>query len=276
MTSLSEAAARLARSAMALKKRREKDALTRKHQKKIAAFFRQQKAAVLEDLGKNRHLFSESYRKLAEESPVDLTLQNWDRIWEMISNDTSGELQKVIFNAEVEGVVWGAENLKKAIPLFDKKSSFNLANPRAVKWFQDNGGSVDRIKGIQQTTGDSLKRVIGTAIDEGWAYTQTAKEIRKLFDGPISRDRAQRIAVFESGQAYEAGNMLFAQSLKDDGVRMEKMWMTSHDEKVRPEHAANEAEGWIPIDQIHQTGHQEPPTDPGCRCYEIYREAPGS
>jgi uncharacterized protein with gpF-like domain len=112
-----------------------------------------------------------------------------------------------------------------------------------------------------------------TAIDEGWSYGQSAKEIKKLFDGPISRDRAQRIAVFESGQAYEAGNNAFAKSLEDDGVTMEQHWMTSHDEKVRPEHAANEAEGWVPMGHVFSSGDTEPPTDPGCRCYMIFQAA---
>jgi uncharacterized protein with gpF-like domain len=133
---------------------------------------------------------------------------------------------------------------------------------------------VDYIKGINRTTGDSLKRVIGTALDEGWSYSQTAKEIQKLYDGPISRDRAQRIAVYETGKSYEKGNELFARSLEDDGVTMEEHWETSKDEKVRPEHTANEAEGWVPMGHVFGSGHTEPPTDPGCRCYMAYREAP--
>jgi len=270
---LYEAAARLSRAVIALKKRREKDTLARKHQKKIAAFFRAQKAQVLDRMKEQEYLFSESFRRLSEETIIDFTLQNWDRIWEVIANGSSGDLQKIIFQAEADGVIRGSEQLKKAIPLFDKKSSFNLANPRAVQWFSDRGGSIDYIKGIQSTTGDQLKSIIGKAIDEGKSYTQTAKEISEKFDD-FTRDRAQRIAVYETGQAYEEGNMLFSQSLKDDGLVMEKKWMTSHDEKVRPEHQANEAEGWIPIDQYHGTGDYIPPSDLGCRCYEEYREAP--
>jgi hypothetical protein len=273
MIALPEAAARLTRAVVAYRKQREKNRLARIHQKKIAAFFQMQKGIVLDQLKERQYLFSESYRTMAREATIDLTMQNWDRIWEEITNNTTGDLQKIIFSAEVDGVVAGSDQLKKTI-LFDKKSTFSLANPRAVKWFTDNGGSVDYIKGIQKTTGDSLKRVIGTALDEGWSYTSTSKEIQKLYDEPISRARAQRIAVYETGSAYEQGNKLFAESLVDDGITMQEHWMTSHDEKVRPEHAANEAEGWVEMGHTYSSGDTAPPTDPGCRCYKEYRQAP--
>jgi uncharacterized protein with gpF-like domain len=269
---LAEAAARLQFAAIGTLKQRQKDRLAAKHQPKIAAFFRSQKRQVLAALSQEKYLFTESYRQLSEEI-TQLTLQNWDRIWDKIASDSLPDLQKVVFNAEAEGVIQGAEQLKKVLP-FNAKSTFNLANPRAVKWFTDKGGSVDYIKGINSTTADSLKRVISTALDEGWSYQSTAREIQKLYDGPISRARAQRIAVFETGQAYEKGNELFARSLEDDGVTMEESWQTSKDSKVRPEHTANEAEGWVPLGHVFNSGDSEPPTDPGCRCYKIWRQAP--
>ena len=115
--------------------------------------------------------------------------------------------------------------------------------------------------------------MITTGLDEGWSYSQTAREIRKLYDGPISTKRAQLIATHEAAQAYEAGNRAFADTLKDDGIIMEKMWTTSHDDRVSDGCEVNEADGWIPIDQPHSSGHQEPPRFPGCRCYEQYRQA---
>jgi hypothetical protein len=273
---LTEAAERLQIAAIGTLKQRQKDRLARKHRPRIAAFFRSQKRAVLDALAKEKYLFTESYRRLTEDT-TQLTLSQFDRIWDTISDETIAELQRVVFNAEVDGVAAGADQLKKLLPFDPSKkagTTFNLANPRAVQFFKSTGGSVDYIKGINRTTGDSLKRVIGTALDEGWSYSQTAREIQKLYDGPISRDRAQRIAVYETGKSYEKGNELFARSLEDDGVTMEEHWETSKDERVRPEHTANEAEGWVPMGHVFSSGHTEPPTDPGCRCYMAYREAP--
>lgn len=274
---LTEAAERLQARAIGALKQRQKNRLAAKHRPRIAAVFRNQKRQVLDALAQQKYLFTESYRGMLTEETTQLTLQQWDRIWDEIAAKTLPEMQRAVFSAEVDGVVAGADQLRKVLPFdLSKKpgTTFNLANPRAVRWFMDNGGSVDKIKGIQATTGDSLKRVIGTALDEGWSYGQTSREIQKLYDGPISRVRAQRIAVFETGSAYEQGNKLFAESLVDDGIEMQEMWVTSHDSKVRDEHAANEAEGWVPLGHVFSSGHTEPPTDPGCRCYMIYRQAP--
>lgn len=49
---------------------------------------------------------------------------------------------------------------------------------------------------------------------------------------------------------------------------MEKAWETSNDEKVRPEHIANQAEGWIPMEKTWKgTGDDYAPSqDINCRC----------
>jgi hypothetical protein len=271
MIPLFEAAARLSSAAIGLRKRREKAALARKHQKKVAAFFRRQKALTLDALGRQEYLFHESYRRLSEET-TELTAAQWQRIWEEIARQSTPDLQEAIAAAEADGLIYGAEQLKRSLP-FDAKTTFNLANPRAVAWFQQNGGSIEKIAGIQRTTGDQIKTIITKAIDEGWSYNQTAKEISEKFDG-FSRDRAQLIAVNETAQAYEEGNMLFAQSLKDDGITMVKKWMNSGDDKVSDGCLENTADGFIPIDQYHSSVHQQPPRFPGCRCWEIYEQAP--
>lgn len=278
MTPLSEAADRLNRAAIGLLKRREIDRIAAKHRPKLTAFFRRQRDLTLERFKAYDFLFAESYRTLREEVHPNelLTTHDWDRLWTEIDRDTFDDLQQVIAGVESEGMLKGGNQLLKQLQpggVTPTSAMWTLSNPRAVAWFQSTGGSIDYIKGIQDTTKGSLKRVISTAIDEGWSYNSTAREIQKLFDGPISRDRARRIAVYESGQAYEAGNQAFAASLQDDGLTMEEHWMTSHDEKVRPEHAANEAEGWVPMGHTFSSGDTEPPTDPGCRCYMIYRAA---
>lgn len=75
------------------------------------------------------------------------------------------------------------------------------------------------------------------------------------------------IAVNEIGRAYgwadhEPGRVL------SDNYEMEKKWETSNDEKVRPEHKANEDEGWIAFDKTWSaTGDEYAPSmDINCRC----------
>ena len=268
---IAEAAGRLQQAAIALRKQREKNALARTHRRVFAVFFRKQKSMTLAALADQQHLFTESYYRLSEGN-IYLTLAQWDRMWETIAGDTFKDLQQAVFNAEVDGIVKGAEQMHRSVG-YDRKTSFSLVNPRAVEWFQQKGGSIDLIKGIQQTTADQLKRLVSTAIEEGHAYTEIAKDISDRFDD-MTRSRAQRIAVYETGSAYEKGNFLFAKSLEDDGTQMQEQWTTSHDERVRPEHTANEDEGWVELGHIFSSGNTEPPTDPGCRCYMLYREAP--
>jgi hypothetical protein len=189
-----------------------------------------------------------------------------------IAFDTGPELQKILLRIERESLKQGADQMKVQFKGFDPDKSFDLDNPRAVAYFRKTGGSVSYIKDIQDTTATSIKSLVTNALENGWSYGKTATALRKLFDGPISRRRAELIAVTETAKAYEAGNRAFADSLKDEGVVMEKMWMNTDDQKVSDGCKANHQDGWIPLDQEHDSGDQEPPRFPGCRCWEIYRE----
>jgi hypothetical protein len=274
---LTRAINRFTAAAIRLQKVREKDALAKAARLDVERFFQAQYGMVM-----LRFWHMQEYFPQPEPEPVRLmeakkspdpapaALKRWADIWHSIETETTPALQETIVGVERAALPKGADQLRNQLGL---EISFRLANPRAVAWFMKHGGSVDYIRGIQQTTAESLNRVITTALDEGWSYTQTAREIQKLYDGPISRQRAQLIATNESAQAYEAGNRAFADTLVDDGVEMEKMWTTSHDDRVSDGCEENESDGWIPIDQPHSSGDQEPPRFPGCRCYEQYRQA---
>lgn len=257
------------------KKVRTKEVLAKRHTANMAAFFHQQKVMVMQDL---------SWKMLSKPEGIGvreleishITPAIWDRIWKQVTKKTSPLLKEVIVSMEADGLHAGSNTMKDAIQgkisfKFDKKTTFNLANPRAVAWFHEHGGSVDYIKGIQQTTGDQIRTIIEEGLKKGQSYTQTAKQISEQFD-EFSRSRAQRIAVYETAQAYEQGNMLFAQSLKDDGIEMEKFYQTSEDDRVSELCRGNQDDGWIPIDQYHKSGVQEPPGHLNCRCFELYRQ----
>lgn len=270
MTTLTEAADRLNRAAIGLKKLRKIDAIASKHRLKISAFFRKQKTLTLEKFAGYKFLFTEEYRTLREEVRPNelLTTHDWDRLWQDIDRETFDQLQSIIAGVEADGVLEGGRLLQKTINPTGK--FWDLSNPRAVQWFQRYGGSVQYIRGINETTRDLIQTVVTKAIDTGQSYTQTAKEIADTFDG-MSIDRAQRIAIHEATQAYENGNLMFAQGIEDDGVEMEKAWNTSRDEKVCDTCNENEAVGYIPLDDVFPSGHLIPPAHNGDRCYATYR-----
>ena len=273
---LSTMAERFTSATIYLKKVRDKNRIARAHLPQVRAFFLKQEKMVLLRLQMLQSFYQPipGPRQMEEKRPVSTeALKRWDELWQGVEFDTNADLQKAITAIEREGLQAGADQLATQLR-FDAKSTFALANPRAVAYFEKNGGSLKYIKDIQKTTAESLKRVITTGLDEGWSYNQTAREIQKLYDGPISRQRATLIATNEAAHAYEAGNMAFSQSLKDEGIRMEKMWQNSGDDRVSDGCLENTADGWIPIDEPHSSGDQNPPRFPGCRCYEVYREAP--
>ena len=70
----------------------------------------------------------------------------------------------------------------------------------------------------------------------------------------------------EIGDAYAEGNLIVAQELAAAGIEMEKAWSTVGDDKVSELCAGNEAQGWIPLEDAFQSGHQRPLGHPGCRC----------
>jgi hypothetical protein len=251
---------------IARRKVREKAALAKKHRAAFARFFRMQGLMVLEKLESLQHRFP------AKAGPLPKAMdQAWMRIWEEIDRDTFDELQDIVTKAEESGLLAGGQ-LAEYQFINPTGKFWDLKNPRAVAWFRQNGGSVQYIKDIQDTTKDQIQTVIANALDTGQSYQKTAQEIRATFDG-FTRERAQRIAVFETGKSYEAGNRALVDEISGAGIEMQERWVTSHDDKVRPEHAANEAEGWQPLNHVYSSGDTEPPTDPGCRCYKEYRQA---
>jgi hypothetical protein len=269
-------------------KRRENDALVRKHLPQIKTFFRAQRDLYLDRLANYQNLFPESnrvdrsadyYFKLIEQDR-QMTLRDFDQIWSAVDKETFGDLQDVVTGYEEAGYKSG---IKTGGDLYEGPKvnfAFDLDNPRAVNWFAQNGGSVDYIAGIQGTTADRLKTVITKGLEENKTYDQMARDIKATFNRfngskvGITNSRARTIAVNEIGNAYEAGNRGFIDELVSvGGVKMEKMWENSHDDDVTPECELNTEDGWIPLNQPHTSGHQQPMRFPRCRCFELYREA---
>lgn len=272
---LTQAITRFTAAVIGLQKTHEKEQIAKAHLLDLEKVFEDQYHLLMFRFQFMQEYFpdKEPGRVMEAKKPINsAAMKRWMEIWEDVETKTTRPLQEAITAIEYEALLKGAAQLKTQMR-FDVKSTFTLTNPRAVAWIQKTGGSLSYIKDIQKTTKESLKGLIAQGLDNGWGYTQTAKEIRKLFDGPITTRRAQLIAVTESARAYEAGNRAFADSLKDDGIEMEKLWTTSHDDRVSDGCRANEANGWIPIDEAHTSGDQEPPRFPGCRCFEQYRQA---
>ncbi|MFA6364715.1 phage minor head protein [Methanoregula sp.] len=272
---LSRAITRFTTATIGYQKVRDKDRIARNHEQHLRAFFEEQSRLTLMHFTRMREYFPPDIpiKALEAGNPAKTeALKKLDKIWSDIEKETDEDLQNVILGVEKDGILSGADQLKGQLK-YDPKTTFSLANPRAVKYFKETGGSLKYIKDIQDTTRDRLKTIITDALDTGQSYSKTAKIISDAFNGEIGRDRARLIAVTESARSYETGNHIFAQSIQEDGVKMEKSWQNSGDGKVSEGCLENSAAGWIPIDEDFPSGDQEPPRFPGCRCWAIYREA---
>lgn len=151
-----------------------------------------------------------------------------------------------------------------------------IAHARAV--------AAAQVTRINATTRDQLRTVITNAVEHGWSWNRTAEAIserykefagRPLFPSQTYKSRAEMVAAYEIGDAYEAGNEAQARQAEAEGIPMEKGWLNAGDARVRPAHRENAAAGWLPLDATFPDGSTRSPTDAGCRCAMMHRVKPG-
>lgn len=154
---------------------------------------------------------------------------------------------------------------------------FSLVNTEAIQYLEalrtlhlsDFRGSITR------QTKDRIKRILIESAEKGRSYSETAKIIRDQGDaGVFSRARGELIAVNQVGRAYGEGNMeIVDKFIARTGTTVQKYWQTIEDDRVTPECAANEAEGWIGFNTAFSSGDENAPreSNPRCRCVTAFR-----
>lgn len=227
-------------------------------EKAMAKAFAAQGAKLLTKLSEAR--VQEAYG-LREAGDFD-----WEKAFDVTANQTLADFVDPITSA-VEASIQAATDATVADLKLD--TSFDLKNPRAVKYIKSRGA--ENVKGINETTKSQLQTLIAKAIEDSKSYTEITKLIRQAFVD-FSQYRARLIAVTEVGNGYEAGNRMLIDDVIDGGLAMEKSWLTVGDANVDPECADNEAQGWIDVDQLFGSGHDQPLAHPNCRCTCLYRQ----
>ncbi len=146
--------------------------------------------------------------------------------------------------------------------------SFDLASPRAVSFLKDYGA--EQVKLIDGTTKDDMRRLLVTAADEGRSYTWLARQIRGQYQD-YTKHRSELIAVTELGNAYQEGLLATVQDASTLGLTFEKQWFTSGDDRVSDGCRANQAVGWIALNEAFPSSHMRPLRFPSCRCACLYQ-----
>jgi hypothetical protein len=201
---------------------------------------------------------------------------------------SEGELEPVFRQSELESEQAFAKPLENAVKVMlmagaqgligemELGISFTLRNPAAEAYIRAHGAAL--IAGINETTRSEVRTLLAQAMEEGWSYGKTAKELIRRYEefaegrpqGHIA-SRAHGIAITEAGNAYEAGNYQAVQEMVAMGVKMEKSWDTSGGGDTCEDCVTNAAEGWIDFGQVHSSGDDHPLAHPYCKCDEFYQ-----
>lgn len=134
----------------------------------------------------------------------------------------------------------------------------------------------DAGESIHQEIVDTLQ----AGLDEGETLDELAERTRAAFNG-ISKDRAEMIAVTETGVAYESARQ---ETMTAAGVEF-KEWLTSQDDRVRLDHFMVDGRV-VPMDGTFEVGGEQmlhpcdPNASPGqvirCRCLSVASFGPAS
>ena len=153
---------------------------------------------------------------------------------------------------------YGAEKAEKS----ELKWQFNPASAAIRAWILKN--STEDITSILATNLDDVKRVILAGVDENLSTTQIAKNLRQFYDDR-SPYKAMRVARTEVTKASSFGNI---EAAKQSGVVKTKFWLSSRDDRVRPEHEDMDGEE-VDLDANFSNG-LEYPSEPMCRCVLMF------
>lgn len=186
---------------------------------------------------------------------------------------TAPSMTTAIIAAATQSMVLGARH---GVPP-GLAPSFTVKHPDAVKYLDAVGAN--RVTRIDADTRDRLRRIVRDGLARGDSYAKTADVIRDTFRGfstpsPLRhiRDRAELVAVTETGNAYTAGALIQARRIRDLDFRVEKRWLTAGDMRVDDLICrTNERAGWIDVDDDFPSGHDGPTGHPGCRCAVMTR-----
>lgn len=204
-----------------------------------------------------------------QELPGQVWPGDWIPALNVAQDVTRDKMRAGLFYNILEALVMGGGHLVDdiGVPL---TVAFNLDNPLALAYATVN--AAEQVRKINDATKEGINRIIVKAVENGTSYTRVQKELMAAYE--FSRKRARNIAVYEIGDAYEAGRRTAVDEMRGQGLVMVKSWLSAGDAKVRDEHRANQAAGWIGIDEpFPGDGAQRPPTDPGCRCAANYKMA---
>lgn len=145
--------------------------------------------------------------------------------------------------------------------------SFAVLQEGLLDFAQEEARFLGSVMG--KTTGDAVAKIVQDSLASG----ETVSGIRKALQesAAFSRTRAQRVARTETTRAWNGAQRRSLSMWKDsqsEGVDVTKMWLSSRDDRVRPEHDALDGET-VKVNETFSNGLDQP-GEPNCRCTQIF------
>jgi hypothetical protein len=225
----------------------------------MAHYFERQKRAVLADLKPNirRALLLHPQESLREASVNGKTFARSlvpVSLHPLSFSPTAGETSD--YNEAITDLIANAA----------KSLGATVGEDVASKYLREN--SLSKLTGgFSKTSIERLQDSIATAWDAGGSYDQIVSAIQSTFED-FSDTRAGLIAQTEVADGYNAGRRETALSLDFD----EHAWETESGDPC-PVCEANEAQGWIDIDEDFDSGDDAPTAHPNCLCVVNFRKS---
>jgi hypothetical protein len=162
----------------------------------------------------------------------------------------TGELVETFGGIHVNGAVstWIQAPTTAALPSSTAIEWASVVNTNAVNYAAT---ASNRMIGVGDRLWADISSKVSAGIESGDVRDRLVKTLQETTD--LSRARAELVARTEVTAAYNAGNLEGALALGEFGPT-EKVWITGLDDRVRPTHAAAEAQGAIPINDTWQVG----------------------
>ncbi len=139
--------------------------------------------------------------------------------------------------------------------------------PQRVKDYVAENSLEQIGKDLDETTVNEIRTILEDGLENETAFSKIVTEIKQA--GAFSRDRAERIAVSEIGNAFSQGTLGVGKDLSADGLDMEKSWLAEADACPICEDNANDE--WIDIDEDFSSGDDAPLAHPNCLCALLVR-----
>ena len=128
---------------------------------------------------------------------------------------------------------------------------------------------------ISDTTKKKIRAIVLEGEKAGLSSVKIAAQIREVYKGWETGTDVYRSMRIARTEVHQAAGTAMHESARQSGVAKEKAWLDAGDDRVRPTHVNNTAQGWIPFDDAYSDGAMYPgdgTDDVNCRCVEIYRD----